>query len=72
MRLSRKQSLAWWDILAPVRRVQGRYAHAEAEHFMLAQFDTFSDQLSSCRPGAGESSNQAIAVWLSTQAKHPF
>ena len=55
-----------------MRRVERRYAYAEAEDFMLAQFDTFSDRVACCRPRAGESCNQAIAVTRSTQAQDPF
>jgi hypothetical protein len=39
MRFSAKELLAWWDIFAPVQRVEGRYVNAEAEDFMLEQFD---------------------------------
>jgi oligoendopeptidase F len=41
MRLGTKQSLAWWDIATPVRRVKRRYTYAEAKDFVLTQLYSF-------------------------------
>ena len=44
-RLLGKESLAWWDLSAPVGQVDTRYTYAEARGFILARFATFSDRL---------------------------
>jgi pepF/M3 family oligoendopeptidase len=40
-----KEKLAWWDIPAPVGRLEQRYSYAEASSFILQQFATFSGRL---------------------------
>jgi pepF/M3 family oligoendopeptidase len=40
-----KETLAWWDLFAPVGQAEKRYAFAEAQGFILEQFGTFSDRL---------------------------
>jgi pepF/M3 family oligoendopeptidase len=40
-----KDTLAWWDIWAPVGRSERRYSFEEARDFMLEHFGTFSDRL---------------------------
>lgn len=44
-RLLGKQKLAWWDLFAPVGRVDKTYSFEEARDFILAQFETFSPEL---------------------------
>jgi pepF/M3 family oligoendopeptidase len=44
-RLLGKQSLAWWDLFAPVTLSERRYDFEEARSFILDQFATFSDRL---------------------------
>jgi oligoendopeptidase F len=44
-RLLGKETLAWWDLFAPVGRSDKRYSYAEAQDFILEQFGTFSDRL---------------------------
>ncbi|MCL7452589.1 MAG: M3 family metallopeptidase, partial [Anaerolineae bacterium] len=46
-RLLGKQSLAWWDLFAPLGSSDRRYDFDEARAFILAQFVTFSDRLAS-------------------------
>jgi pepF/M3 family oligoendopeptidase len=40
-----KPALAWWDLWAPVGRMERRYSWAEAREFILGQFGTFSERL---------------------------
>jgi pepF/M3 family oligoendopeptidase len=40
-----KESLAWWDIFAPVGKSETKYSFAEAADFVVAQFGTFSPEL---------------------------
>ena len=40
-----KEKLAWWDIQAPVGRLEQHFSYAEARSFILQQFATFSDRL---------------------------
>ena len=40
-----KESLAWWDLFAPVGKSEKRYTYPEARDFILANFRTFSDRL---------------------------
>ena len=40
-----KQALPWWDLFAPVGRVQRRFPFSEARAFVISQFGTFSDRL---------------------------
>jgi pepF/M3 family oligoendopeptidase len=40
-----KESLAWWDLFAPVGKSEKRYTYTEARDFILANFRTFSDRL---------------------------
>jgi pepF/M3 family oligoendopeptidase len=42
-----KETMAWWDLFAPVGRSEKRYTYAEARDFILANFRTFSDRLAS-------------------------
>ena len=42
-----KETLAWWDLFAPVGRSERRYPFAETRNFILEQFGTFSDRLAS-------------------------
>ena len=44
-RLLGKETLAWWDLFAPVGKSEKRYTYAEAREFILANFSTFSDRL---------------------------
>ncbi len=44
-RLLGKETLAWWDLFAPVGKSEKRYAYSEARDFILENFDTFSDRL---------------------------
>ncbi|MFZ5910145.1 MAG: M3 family oligoendopeptidase [Chloroflexota bacterium] len=44
-RLLGKQKLAWWDLFAPVGRVDKTYSFEEARDFILAQFEKFSPEL---------------------------
>jgi pepF/M3 family oligoendopeptidase len=44
-RLLGKEALPWWDIFAPVGRVDRRYSYAEARDFILKHFGAFSDRL---------------------------
>ncbi len=40
-----KPKLAWWDLFAPVGRVDKTYSFEQARDFILAQFETFSPEL---------------------------
>jgi pepF/M3 family oligoendopeptidase len=40
-----KESLPWWDLFAPVGRVDRRYTYAEAREMILEQLGTFSDRI---------------------------
>jgi oligoendopeptidase F len=40
-----KPTLAWWDLWAPVGRLERRYRWNEARDFILGQFGSFSDRL---------------------------
>jgi pepF/M3 family oligoendopeptidase len=40
-----EEALPWWDISAPVGKLQRRYTFAEAQEFIVEQFATFSDRL---------------------------
>jgi pepF/M3 family oligoendopeptidase len=40
-----KPALAWWDLWAPVGRLERRYTWNEARDFILGQFASFSDRL---------------------------
>lgn len=40
-----RERLPWWDLLAPVGRVQGNYGWEEARDFIVEQFGTFSEEL---------------------------
>jgi pepF/M3 family oligoendopeptidase len=40
-----KETLAWWDIWAPVGKSERRYTYEEARDFILEQFGTFSERL---------------------------
>lgn len=40
-----KETLAWWDLLAPTGRSERHYRFAEAQDLILAQFGTFSSRL---------------------------
>jgi oligoendopeptidase F len=42
-----KETMAWWDLFAPVGKSEKRYTYAEARDFILANFRTFSDRLAS-------------------------
>jgi pepF/M3 family oligoendopeptidase len=44
-RLLGKDTLAWWDLFAPVGSFEKRYTYAETQEFILEQFSTFSDRL---------------------------
>lgn len=44
-RLLGKETLAWWDLFAPVGKADRRYTFPEARDFILEQFGTFSDRL---------------------------
>ncbi len=44
-RLLGKETLAWWDLYAPVGKSEKRYSYAEARDFILVNFGTFSDRL---------------------------
>jgi pepF/M3 family oligoendopeptidase len=44
-RLLGKETLAWWDLFAPVGKSEKRYRYTEARDFILANFSTFSDRL---------------------------
>lgn len=41
-----KERLAWWDLYAPVGKVDRAYSFEEARDFILAQFEAFSPELS--------------------------
>ena len=41
-----KQKMAWWDLYAPVGKVDKTYTFEEARDFILAQFEKFSPELS--------------------------
>jgi pepF/M3 family oligoendopeptidase len=40
-----KETLAWWDLFAPMGESNRRFSYAEAQEFVLEQFGTFSDRL---------------------------
>lgn len=40
-----KPALPWWDIQAPVGKMERRYTFSEAQDFIVTQFGTFSDRL---------------------------
>lgn len=40
-----KEALPWWDLSAPVGRLERRYRYAEAQALILEQFSRFSDRL---------------------------
>ena len=40
-----QDTLAWWDIFAPVGKAEARYTFAQARDFILEQFGTFSERL---------------------------
>ncbi|MGD9030427.1 MAG: M3 family oligoendopeptidase [Anaerolineae bacterium] len=40
-----KETLAWWDLFAPLGESQRRYTFAEAQDLILDQFGRFSDRL---------------------------
>lgn len=40
-----KEKLPWWDIVAPVGRLEQRFAYTEARDFILQHFATFSGRL---------------------------
>ncbi len=40
-----KETLAWWNLFAPVGKADKRYTYAEARDFILEHFGTFSDRL---------------------------
>jgi pepF/M3 family oligoendopeptidase len=42
-----KETLAWWDLFAPVGKSEKRYTYAEARDFILANLGTFSQRLAS-------------------------
>ena len=44
-RLLDKETLAWWDLFAPVGKSEKRYTYTEARDFILENFDTFSNRL---------------------------
>jgi pepF/M3 family oligoendopeptidase len=44
-RLLGKETLAWWDLFAPVGKADKRYTYSEARSFILEHFGTFSDRL---------------------------
>ena len=44
-RLLGKETLAWWDLFAPVGKSEKRYTYSEARDFILANFSTFSERL---------------------------
>jgi oligoendopeptidase F len=46
-RLIGKEKLAWWDLYAPVGKVDTRYTYEEASDFIVEAFDTFSPELRS-------------------------
>jgi len=46
-RLLGKETMAWWDLFAPVGKSEKRYTYAEARDFILVNFRTFSDRLAS-------------------------
>jgi pepF/M3 family oligoendopeptidase len=45
-RLLGKEKLAWWDLYAPVGKVDKTYTFEEARDFILLQFEKFSPELS--------------------------
>lgn len=40
-----KEKLAWWDLFAPVGKVEKTYSFEKARDFILAQFEKFSPEL---------------------------
>ena len=40
-----KQKLSWWDLLAPVGKVELEYTWKQASDYIVEQFGTFSDEL---------------------------
>ncbi|MEJ2734614.1 MAG: M3 family oligoendopeptidase [Anaerolineae bacterium] len=40
-----KETLAWWDLFAPVGKADRRFTYPEARDFILEQFGTFSNRL---------------------------
>ncbi len=40
-----KETLAWWDIFAPVGKSETQYSFAQAADFVIEQFGTFSTEL---------------------------
>jgi pepF/M3 family oligoendopeptidase len=42
-----KEKLAWWDVFAPVGKVDRTYTFEEARDFILANFEKFSPELAS-------------------------
>ena len=41
-----KESLAWWDLFAPMGQTETQYSYPQAKAFVLEQFATFSPELS--------------------------
>jgi pepF/M3 family oligoendopeptidase len=58
-----KPALAWWDLWAPVGRLEQRYRWDEARHFILDQFATFSDRL------AGLASRAYDHQWIDAEPR---
>ncbi len=44
-RLLGKEALPWWDLFAPVGKLEKRYTYGEARDFILEHFGTFSERL---------------------------
>jgi pepF/M3 family oligoendopeptidase len=40
-----KETLAWWDLFAPVGKLDKHYTYSQARDFILEQFGTFSERL---------------------------
>jgi len=41
----RKEKIAWWDLYAPVGRMEQHFSYSEAQEFILRQFASFSGRL---------------------------
>ncbi len=59
-----KEKLAWWDIQAPVGRLEQHFSYAEARSFILRHFATFSDQLVDLSKRAFDES------WIDAEPRH--
>ena len=59
-----KEKLAWWDIQAPVGRLEQHFGYAEARTFILQQFATFSNRLVNLSKRAFDES------WIDAEPRH--